>query len=49
VSVGGLQKTGVLGAQDAPLEFLIGIGSETFEQGGQVDSIRVMAGLPVGF
>jgi hypothetical protein len=49
VSVGGLQKTGVLGAQDAPLEFLIGIGSETFEQGGQIDSVRVMAGVPVGF
>jgi len=49
VSVGGLQKTSVMGSQDAPVEFLIGIGSETFDHGGQIDSIRVMAGVPLTF
>jgi hypothetical protein len=49
VSVGGMQKTSVMGSQDAPVEFLIGIGSETFDHGGQIDSIRVMAGVPLTF
>jgi hypothetical protein len=31
------------------VEFLIGIGSETFDHGGQIDSIRVMAGVPLTF
>ena len=49
VSVGGLQKTAVMGSQDAPLEFLIGVGSETFAHGGQIDSLRVTAGVPLSF
>ena len=35
--------------QDAPLEFLVGVGSETFEHGGQIDSVRVMLGVPQTF
>jgi hypothetical protein len=49
VSVGGLQSSGSFGSQDAPIEVLVGIGSETFEQGGQIDSVRVMLGVPHGF
>ena len=48
-SLGGSAKNGVMGSEDAPLELLLGIGSETFEQGGQVDAVRVMAGVPVSF
>jgi hypothetical protein len=39
----------VAGLQDAPVEFLVGLGSETFEQGGTVDSVRVMLGVPHTF
>ncbi len=49
LSIGGLQKMAVMGSQDAPVEFLIGMGSETFDHGGQVDSVRVMAGVPLSF
>jgi hypothetical protein len=49
VSIGGLAKTAVMGSEDAPLEFLIGIGSETFDHGGQIDSLRVTAGVPLAF
>lgn len=49
VSIGGLQKTAVMGAQDAPFEILLGLGSETFEHGGQVDSVRFLVGVPVAF
>jgi hypothetical protein len=49
VSVGGLEQSGVFGSQDAPVEILVGVGSETFEHGGQVDSVRVMLGVPHGF
>jgi hypothetical protein len=37
------------GFQSAPLEFLVGIGSETFDHGGQIDSVRVMFGVPHSF
>jgi hypothetical protein len=32
--------------QDAPAQLLVGVGSETFEHGGQIDSLRVMLGVP---
>lgn len=35
--------------QDAPLEFSFGLGSETFEHGGQVDSLRFTLGVPSTF
>ena len=35
--------------QDAPVQFLVGVGSETFEHGGQLDSVRVMLGVPQTF
>jgi hypothetical protein len=35
--------------QDAPLELLIGFGTETFEHGTQPDSVRVMLGTPHSF
>ncbi|HLK36610.1 MAG TPA: hypothetical protein VKU41_07635 [Polyangiaceae bacterium] len=41
VSIGGLR--------DAPIEALIGLGTETFAQSGQVDSVRVMLGVPHSF
>lgn len=34
---------------DPPLEFLLGFGTETFEHGSQMDSIRVMLGVPHTF
>jgi len=37
------------GFQGSPLELLVGIGTETFDHGGQVDSIRVMFGVPHTF
>lgn len=49
LAVGGLSTTGALGSQDAPVEILVGLGSETFDHGGQVDSIRVMLGSPRSF
>jgi hypothetical protein len=30
-------------APDSAIQFLVGFGTETFEHGGQVDSIRVVA------
>jgi hypothetical protein len=33
------------GSPDSSVQVLIGFGTETFEQGGQVDSIRVVAGI----
>jgi hypothetical protein len=39
----------VAGLQEAPLEFLVGLGTETFEHGSQMDSIRVMLGVPHTF
>jgi hypothetical protein len=35
--------------QDAPAQLLVGVGSETFEHGGQIDSLRVMLGVPQTF
>jgi hypothetical protein len=35
--------------QDAPLELILGVGSETFEHGGQIDSVRAMVGVPQTF
>lgn len=35
--------------QDAPVELVVGVGSETFEHGGQIDSVRVMLGVPHTF
>jgi hypothetical protein len=35
--------------QDAPLQLIVGLGSETFEHGGQIDSVRVMLGVPQPF
>jgi hypothetical protein len=37
----GIQSTGV---SDNALHVLIGIGSETFDHGGQVDSVRIAFG-----
>jgi hypothetical protein len=39
----------LLGLKDVPVELLIGCGSETFDHGGQVDSVRAMAGVPLSF
>jgi hypothetical protein len=49
VSIGGLQSKAVMGSQDAPIEILIGIGSETFDARGLVDTVRFMAGVPLAF
>jgi hypothetical protein len=35
--------------QEDPLELVVGIGSETFEHRGQIDSVRVMFGVPHTF
>ncbi len=35
--------------QDAPLTLLMGVGSETFEHGGQLDSVRFAIGIPNTF
>ena len=32
-----------------PFEFVIGFGTETFQHGGQVDSIRLAVGVPLSF
>ena len=34
---------------DTPIELLVGVGTETFAQGAQVDSVRVMLGVPHTF
>jgi hypothetical protein len=39
----------VAGLVDAPIELLVGCGSETFDHGAQVDSLRVMLGVPHTF
>ena len=38
-----------LGARDYPIEAIVGIGSETFEHGGQIDSVRVKVSVNHGF
>ncbi|HEY1954231.1 MAG TPA: hypothetical protein VGH28_01425 [Polyangiaceae bacterium] len=40
---------GLASKSDPPLELTIGFGSETFEHGGQVDSVRVALGVPRSF
>jgi hypothetical protein len=49
MQIGGQRTKAVMGSQDAPLQVVVGIGSETFDHGGQADSIRLMAGVPVTF
>jgi len=44
---GSLGLSAALG--DPPVEFLVGLGTETFEHGAQVDSIRLMIGVPRSF
>jgi hypothetical protein len=49
-----LRLSGALGIEsistpDNAFEFLVGFGTETFEQGGQVDSVRVLVGTNHGF
>ena len=38
-----------LGVSDYPIEAIVGIGSETFEHGGQIDSVRVTLSVNHGF
>jgi hypothetical protein len=38
-----------IGVSDYPIEALVGIGSETFEHGGQIDSIRITVSVNHGF
>jgi hypothetical protein len=37
------------GAPDSVFQFLIGMGSETFESGGKIDSFRLAVGATHGF
>jgi hypothetical protein len=36
-------------AANPPFEALVGFGTETFDHGGQVDSIRLTVGVPLSF
>ncbi len=38
-----------IGSRDASFELLFGLGTETFDHGGQVDSVRVLVGTNRGF
>jgi len=38
-----------VGVQDYPVAVIVGIGSETFEHGGQIDSVRVRLSMSHGF
>jgi surface antigen Omp85-like protein len=38
-----------VGSPDSSLEILVGLGTETFDHGGQVDSLRVLLGTNRGF
>jgi hypothetical protein len=38
-----------VGSPDSSLELLVGFGTETFDHGGQVDSLRVVLGTNHGF
>jgi hypothetical protein len=49
LSIGGFRKSAVMGSQDAPIELLLGVGSETFAHGGQIDSFRLLLGMPHAF
>ena len=51
---GLLRFSGTLGVEsvgslDSSLELLVGFGTETFDHGGQVDSLRVVLGTNHGF
>jgi hypothetical protein len=37
------------GSPDSALELLFGVGSKTFDQGGEIDSIRFAVGTNHGF
>ena len=32
-----------------PVQFLVGLGSETFDHGAQIDSVRLLFGIPRSF
>jgi hypothetical protein len=38
-----------VGSPDSSFEFLVGLGSETFDHGGQLDSVRIVFGTNRGF
>ena len=38
-----------VGSRDSSFELLVGFGTETFDHGGQVDSVRVLIGSNRGF
>jgi hypothetical protein len=38
-----------IGVSDYPIEAIVGVGSETFEQGGRIDSVRVTLSVNHGF
>jgi hypothetical protein len=38
-----------VGLQDAPVELLVGFGTETFDHGAQLDSVRATLGVPRSF
>jgi hypothetical protein len=40
---------GIATTSEPPLELIVGIGTETFEHGAQVDSVRVSLGIPRSF
>ncbi|HEY1955520.1 MAG TPA: hypothetical protein VGH28_07905 [Polyangiaceae bacterium] len=52
-SPGLLRLSGALGLTtplaDPPIELLVGFGTETFDHGAQVDSVRVTVGVPRSF
>jgi hypothetical protein len=47
--VSGAVGLSTAGLQDAPLELLVGAGTETFAQGTQLDVVRVSLGVPRTF
>jgi hypothetical protein len=38
-----------IGSRDSSFELLIGVGTETFEQGAKLDSVRISVGTNRGF
>jgi hypothetical protein len=48
LAVAGM-KDPTTGNNDTPIELLVGVGTETFAQGAQMDSVRVMLGVPHTF
>jgi len=49
LQIGGLSSKAVMGSQDAPLRVVLGMGSEAFDRGGQIDSVYLVTGVPVSF